>query len=335
MGLQISEIVQRKAIEFSELRGKIIAIDAFNVIYQFLSTIRQPDGTPLMDNKKRVTSHLSGLFYRNTNLLLEGLKMVYVFDGKPPEQKNVTHEKRQGDKDMARERYNEAKEKKDVEGMGRYSRQLSELNDEMIEESKELLKAMGIAVVQAPGEGEAEASHLARINKDIYGVGSQDYDSLLFGAPFLIQNLTLARKRKTASGYVEITPELIELDKVLNHLQINHEQLICLGILVGTDYNPRGVLGIGPKKALSLVKEKKIPSLIFKSVEEKIDFDWQEIFALFKKPDVKDAKIEFPKVDKDKIKEILLKHDFSEQRIEKQFEKLDEIKKRASQKTLF
>ena len=335
MGLQIGNIVPRRAIDFKELKNKIIAVDAFNTIYQFLSTIRQPDGTPLKDNKGNVTSHLSGLFYRNLNLMLEGLKLVYVFDGKTPDLKKATHEKRQEVKDKARESYERAKKKEDIEGMGKYSKQLSELNDEMIEESKELLKAMGIQVIQAPGEGEAEASYLARIKEEIYGVGSQDYDSLLFGAPFLIQNLTFSRKRKTVSGYKEITPELIELERVFNTLQINQEQLICLGILCGTDYNPKGVLGIGPKKALSIVQEKKIPSLIFKSVEEKLDFDWQEIFSLFKKPAVKDAEIKFPKVDKDKIKEILMKRDFSEQRIDKQFEKLDEIKKQASQKTLF
>jgi len=191
---------------------------------------------------------------------------------------------------------------------------------------------MGIAVVQAPGEGEAEASFLAG-NKQAYAVASQDYDSLLFGAPILIQNLTLARKRKTISGYVNIGPELIELEKVLNSLQINLDQLICLGILCGTDYNLGGIKGIGPKKALLIVKN-KAPAIIFKQFPD-LDFDWQEVFSLFKKPDVREAEIKFPKLNKEKIREILLEHEFSEERINSALEKLDEAKEKGKQKTLF
>jgi len=158
MGLQIADIVPKKEITFEELKGKTLAVDAFNVIYQFLSTIRQPDGTPLMDSKKRITSHLSGLFYRNLNLILEGIKLIYVFDGKAPELKGRTHELRQESKDIAGEKYEKAKDEEDIESMGRYARQMTRLTGEMIEESKELLEAMGIMVVQAPGEGEAEAA---------------------------------------------------------------------------------------------------------------------------------------------------------------------------------
>ena len=84
MGLNIKDIITRKEIEIKDLKGKTLCVDAFNTLYQFLTTIRQPDGTPLMDNKKRITSHLSGIFYRNINLLNDGLKLCYVFDGKPP-----------------------------------------------------------------------------------------------------------------------------------------------------------------------------------------------------------------------------------------------------------
>ena len=94
MGLKISEIVPKQGTSFLELKNKVLAVDAFNTIYQFLSTIRQPDGTPLMDNQKRITSHLSGLFYRNINLLKEGIKLVYVFDGQAPKLKIRTWEKR-------------------------------------------------------------------------------------------------------------------------------------------------------------------------------------------------------------------------------------------------
>ncbi len=342
MGLNIRDIIPRKEIEIESLKGKIICVDAFNTIYQFLSSIRQPDGTPLMDNKKRVTSHLSGLFYRNINLIADGLKLVYVFDGIPPELKWKTHEERGEARELAREKYKEAKSEEDIEGMRKYSAGLIRLNEEMIEESKELLKAMGIVIIQAPGEGEAEAAYLARVNKEVFASASQDYDSLLFGTPRLIQNLTLARKRKTVSGYIEIKPEIIELDRVLNSLEINLDQLICLGILVGTDYNPKGIPGIGQKKALDIVRRYKQPVLIFESVSEQLmslkeedRFDWKDIFELFKKPRVSNVDIRFGKLDKNKIKEILVdRHDFSEERVSKQFDKLKEIKERLKQKSL-
>ncbi|MFH1503121.1 MAG: flap endonuclease-1 [Candidatus Diapherotrites archaeon] len=342
MGLNIRDIIPRREIEISELKDKIVCVDAFNALYQFLSTIRQPDGTPLMDNNKRITSHLSGIFYRNINFLENGIKLIYVFDGLAPELKAKTHKKRQESRDLAKEKYEDAKNELDIMGMKRYSSQLLRLDDEMIAESKELLEAMSISVIQAPSEGEAEAAYLCRIRNNIYASVSQDYDSLLFGAPKLIRNLTISRKRKTYSGYIEIKSEIIELEKVLNSLEINLDQLICLGILVGTDYNPKGIPRIGQKKALEIVKKYKQPILIFESVEEQMmnlteedQFDWKEIFELFRKPDVSDFEIDFGNVDEDKIREILIKrHNFSEERVNKQIDKLNEIKEKSKQKGL-
>jgi flap endonuclease-1 len=342
MGLSIREIIPRREIEISELKGKIVCIDAFNTLYQFLSSIRQADGTPLMDNKKRITSHLSGIFYRNLALLEEGIKLVYVFDGIPPKQKFGTARIRKEGRELAQGKYEKAKEEEDIDAMKRYSSQLVRINDQIILESKELLEAMGIAVVQAPGEGEAQAAYLAKIRNEIYASASQDYDSLLFGAPNLIRNLTLARKRKTISGWVEVKPEIIELEKVLNYLEINLDQLICLGILVGTDYNPKGIPGIGQKKALQIVKKFKQPVLIFESVEEQImslseedRFDWQEIFQLFHKPNVSNSSFNFGKIDENKIRKILIEeHDFSEERVEKQLERLRDINEKNKQKGL-
>ena len=329
-------------MNISDLKGEIVCVDAFNTLYQFLSTIRQVDGTPLMDNKKRITSHLSGIFYRNVALLSEGIKLVYVFDGKPPELKIKTHAKRGKGREIAKERYEESKQKEDLVAMKRYSSQLVRLGDEMIKESKELLKAMGIAVVQAPSEGEAEAAYLCKVKENVYASVSQDYDTLLFGTPRLIQNLTLARRRKTFSGWIEIKPELIELERVLNSLEINLDQLICLGILVGTDYNPKGIPGIGQKRALQIVQKYRQPVLIFKNVEEQMmslseedRFDWQEIFELFHKPKIVDADFKFRKINEKKIKKILVKrHDFSEDRVEKQLGRLREFEETKKQKDL-
>src|SRR3989338_9189260 len=234
------------------------------------------------------------------------------------------------------------KQEEDIEEMKKYSSQLIRLDDEMIKEAKELLEALGIPVVQAPSEGEAEAAYLARQKSEVYASVSQDYDSLLFGAPNLIRNLTISRRKKTYSGYIEINPEIIELQDVFNKLEINLDQLIYLGILFLTDYNPKGIPGIGQKKALEFVRKFKTPIRIFKEFEEKINnlpeedkFDWQEIFELFHKPNVKNAEFKFEDVNEKKIKEILVKmHDFSEERIENQLEKLKEFKEKQKQKGL-
>jgi flap endonuclease-1 len=332
MGLQIGEIITKKQIEFADLKGKTIAVDAFNAIYQFLTTIRQSDGTPLKDSQGNVTSHISGLFYRNMNLILEGVKLVYVFDGKAPELKQKTQEKRRMAREFAFEKYEEAKSKEDIEMMGKYARSEARLDEEKIEESKELLKAMGVAVVQAPSEGEAQASYLASIGQ-VYAVASQDYDCLMFKAPKLIQNLSMARRRKTFSGYKEVFPQVIELKEILKELEINQEQLICLGILTGTDYNPGGVKGLGPKKSLKLIKEYPVKEKLFEFLENN---DWKAIYNEIENPNVnKNVKIEFPSLDKEKIKKIMMKYEFSESRIDAQLDKLKEIQEKAKQKTLF
>jgi len=324
MGLQIGDIIVKKEIQFSDLKAKTIFVDAFNAIYQFLTTIRQPDGTPLKDSNGNITSHLSGLFYRNLKLITEGMKLVYVFDGEAPDLKGKTKEKRLQARKLAKEKYEKAVSEEDVEAMGKYARSEVHLDEKKIKESKELLEAMGIAVVQAPGEGEAQASYLVEQGLG-YAVASQDYDCLMFKTPLLIQNLSMSRKRKTISGYREVFPQIIKLDEVLKGLEINQEQLICLGILCGTDYNPGGVKGIGPKKSLKIVREfktkEKIFNVIGKDKYEKyeINFVWEDIYNEIAEPNVKkDVKIEFPKVDKDKIKEVLLKYEFSENRIDNQ-----------------
>jgi len=338
MGLQIGDIVPRGDVKFEDLKGKIIAVDAFNAIYQFLSSIRQPDGTPLMDSQNRITSHLSGLFYRNIALLAEGMKLIYVFDGEYNPLKNKTHEKRNEAKEQAMENFRTAKEEEDIEAMGKYARGFSRITPEMLQESKDLLTALGVGVVQAASEGEMQAADLVKRGQ-AYAVGSQDYDAIVVGGTRLIQNLTLARRRKTPTGFVYIAPEMIEYERVLTHLGIDGDQLICLAILVGTDFNPGGIRGIGPKKALTLVRQKKFPVAIFQEVEEIYgsNFNWQDIFQIFKRPKVNIVDdVEFPKLNVDKIKEILVKeHDFSEDRVDRQLGKLKDLKKMEGQTKLF
>ena len=339
MGLQIRDIIPRKQIEIKDLKDKVVCIDAYNIIYQFLSTIRQPDGTPLKDSNGNITSHLSGLFYRNVNLMAEGIKLIYVFDGEYNVLKGKTHEIRQEAKDVAELKFRTALEEEDIEAMGKYARGFTKLDEQMIKESKELLEAMGIAVVQAPGEGEMQAAEIVKSGQ-AYAVGSQDYDAIVVGSPRLIQNLTLSRKRKVGNGsFIYIAPEMIEYENVINQLGITGDQLICLAILVGTDFNPGGVKGIGPKKALDLVRRKKYPVSVFEEIQERfgdVGFNWREVFEIFKKPNVNKLRISFPKLDEKKVKEILVeRHEFSLERIENGLEKLKDVKKESSQKKLF
>lgn len=339
MGVNISDIIPKREVSMNELKGKVIAIDAFNALYQFLTSIRQPDGTSLMNSQGEVTSHLSGLFYRNINLLQDGIKPVYVFDGVPPELKLAEIERRKEAKRVAEGKYLKAKESGDEETMKKYGSRFVKMTDKIIEQSKELLTALGIPVIQAPSEGEAEAALLAK-KRLVWASASQDYDSLLYGTPLLIRNLTLARRRKTSAGlYVDINPEIIEYQDVLNKLQIDSDQLICLAILVGTDYNPGGVKGLGQKRALEIVQKYKYPVQIFEHIKKEkkyeLTFDWSEVFRQFKDYEVaNDKEIIFNKVDKQKVKKLLLENDFSESRIDSGLEKLDEIKEQQKQKGL-
>ncbi|HID80385.1 MAG TPA: flap endonuclease-1, partial [Ignisphaera sp.] len=259
MGVNLRELIpedaKREITDLRELMGKVIALDAYNALYQFLAAIRQPDGTPLIDRKGRVTSHLSGLFYRTINLMEYGIKPVYVFDGMPPEIKRYEVERRRIRREKAAELAERAYAEGRVEEARKYSIQALRLTQEMVESAKRLLDAMGIPYIQAPSEGEAQAAYIAR-KGDAWAVASQDYDALLFGTPRLVRNLAISGRRKLPGRdmYIEIKPEVIELDRVLKVLGITRSQLIDIAILIGTDYNPDGVPGIGPKSAYQLIK---------------------------------------------------------------------------------
>ncbi len=330
MGVNLRELIPdsaRRQVEVRALRGNVIALDAYNMLYQFLTAIRQPDGTPLMDREGRVTSHLNGLFYRTISLAEEGVKPVYVFDGKPPEMKKAEIEERIRRKEEAEAKLRAAVERGRLEEARKYAQQAARLTSEMVEESKELLSAMGIPWVQAPAEGEAQAAYMAR-RGDAWAAGSQDYDSLLFGAPRLVRNLAITGRRKLPgkNQYVEVKPEVIELDALLKALGITREQLIALAILLGTDYNPGGVRGYGPKTALKVVKALRDPERILKSVprHEWAGADPMKIYKYFLEPPVtSDYKIAFREPDDEKVKEILVeRHDFNPERVERALERL-------------
>jgi flap endonuclease-1 len=336
MGVQIGEIVTAREISLEELSGRVVAIDAMNMLHQFLSIIRQRDGEPLMDSKGRITSHLSGLFYRTANLVEMGIKPVYVFDGKPPPLKHLTLDKRAMSREEAERRWREALEAGDLEEARKFAQRAGRVTEEMVEQAKQLLQFMGIPWVQAPCEGEAQAAHLVK-RGDAWASASQDFDSLLFGAPMLVRNLALTGKRKLPGkdAYVEVKPEQIELRNVLETLHITHEQLVDIGVLVGTDFNA-GVKGIGPKRALELVRKYGSLEKIVEAKLFEFDVDPLEVKKIFLRHEVTDDyEIRWREPNPEKIKEFLCEEfDFSEDRVQSGIEKLTKGKMRVGQVSL-
>ncbi|TRZ69296.1 MAG: flap endonuclease-1 [Methanothrix sp.] len=285
MGVDLGDVIERKKIDIKDLSGSWVAVDAFNTLYQFLSIIRQPDGTPLMDDSGRVTSHLSGILYRITNLVESGAKVVFVFDGEPSHFKSKTLNNRSKTRAVAKEKWERAKSE-GLDGF-KYAQAASRLDEDIISDSKRLLDAMGISVVQAPSEGEAQAAQMA-IRGDVDMVGSQDYDSLLFGAPLVVRNMTIGGKRKLPKKniYIDVPPELINLDDELSRLGVDRKQLVEMGMMCGTDYN-RGLKRVGPKTALKLIKKHGDLESVLAAKNETIE-DLGEIRGLFLHPPVTD-----------------------------------------------
>ena len=319
MGVQIAEIFPKEVIELEQLKGRTIAIDAFLWLYQFLSIIRQRDGTPLMDSKGRITSHLSGVFYRNISLLHTGIRPVWVFDGKPPVFKSYILAQRSERKTAAALEWKKAVAEGDLEKAKAAAGMSSKLTDDMVEQAKELLGYMGIPVVQAPSEGEAQCAEMCK-SGIVWAVASQDSDSLMFGSPRLVRNLSITGKRKLPKKnvFIEVKPELIQLKQVLDVLGITREQLIILGMLVGTDFNP-GIKGIGPKRALIIIKELKSLEKVIEKTGWNSETAPEDIYNFFLDPPVeKNVKISFKPCKEDKIRSMLIdEFEFSQERIEK------------------
>lgn len=328
LGVNLRDIVPKTPVRLEDLSGKSIAIDAYNALYQFLAIIRQPDGTPLKDSTGKITSHLSGLLYRTSNLLEMGLKPVYVFDGAPPVLKEAEIKRRMKAKEEATIMYEKALARGDLAEARVYAQATSRLKDYMEEDSKKLLSLMGLPWVQAPSEGEAQAAHMTRRGDTDY-CASQDYDSLLFGAPKLIRNVTISGRRKLPSKnvYVEVVPELVVLNDVLKECAITYEQLIDVGILIGTDFNPDGIKGLGPKTALKLIRENKtLENALPRIKNAEFPAEPQRIRDIFIHPKVVDNyNLEWKEPNAEGIIDFLCRQkDFSEERVRKALERIQE-----------
>jgi flap endonuclease-1 len=340
MGVDIGDLFRWEKISMEDLHDRVIAIDAHNVLYQFLASIRQRDGTPLKDSKGQITSHLSGLFHRTANMVEAKIRPVFVFDGEPHPLKAKTLEERRKRKELAEKEWKEALEAGDLEKARLKAQQTSRLTDEMIDQSKKLLEALGIPFIQAPSEGEAQASIMVK-KGDAFAVGSQDYDCLLVGSPVLVRNLTSSGRRKLPGkeAYAKVFPRQIRLKPNLKTLGITHEQLVDMAILIGTDFND-GIRGIGPKKSLKLIKQSgKIEKAIAELDQENLPSseEIKEIRKIFLKPEiVDDYELAWSPPENEKVIKILCdNYHFSRGRVEPVLKKYSNVDHIAKQKTLF
>jgi len=334
MGLNLKELVVKEKTTLESFSSKVIAIDAYNAIYQFLASIRGPDGLQLSDSEGRITSHLSGLLYRNINFLSLGIKPVYVFDGKPPSLKTAEIERRKQIKKDATVKYEKAIAEGNMEDARKFAQQTTSMKDGMVKESKQILTYFGIPYIDAPSEGEATAAHMTNTGQ-AYASASQDFDSILCGAKRLIRNFTNSGRRKipNRNTYVEIEPEIIETQKTLDSLGITREQIVDIGILIGTDFNPNGFERIGPKTALKMIKTYSRLEDIPQIQEQLQVIDYEQIRKIFLEPIVADSsEIVFGNVDYEGMFNYLVKErSFSEDRIQSSLNRLKKALEKKSQ----
>lgn len=315
MGVALRDIIEGYKIPVAwEALSGIAAIDAHNALYQFLSIIRQPDGTPLMDQRGRVTSHLSGILFRTTNFIEKGIRPVYVFDGSPPAFKQETIEERRTARKQAQAKWEEALDRGEVAEAYKQARSASRVDEQVISTAKTLIHLLGIPTVEAPSEGEAQAAAMV-CRGDARYVVSQDYDTLLFGAPLLVRNLTISGKRKLHGRSISVSPERIVLSELLKGLGLTRDDLIRIGILIGTDFNT-GIKGIGAKTALKIIRNGDFET----TIKEKLQgIDSEPIFDFFRQPPVTtEYTLSWGEPDHDGIMKMLCnEYDFAPDRVEK------------------
>ena len=280
MGIKLGSIVPAHPIEIVQLSGQKLAVDGHNLLYQFLASIRQRDGMPLTDAQGNTTSHLSGLLFRLSALASEGLKLCLIFDGKPHPLKKRILDERRDRKNKAQAEWEAALAAGDLVKARTKAQQTSRLTPEMVAEAQMLLDALGLPGVAAPSEGEAQAAAMLEAGV-VDAAVSQDFDTLLFGAPRLLRNLTVSGRRKLPGRqeWVDVTPEELTLAGALEATQLTREQLVDMAILMGTDFNP-GSHGIGPKKGLKLLRELGSAEAALEKLGHKID-NLDELRQLF------------------------------------------------------
>eukprot|EP00339_Tiarina_fusa_P014480 CAMPEP_0117015106 /NCGR_PEP_ID=MMETSP0472-20121206/12131_1 /TAXON_ID=693140 ORGANISM="Tiarina fusus, Strain LIS" /NCGR_SAMPLE_ID=MMETSP0472 /ASSEMBLY_ACC=CAM_ASM_000603 /LENGTH=423 /DNA_ID=CAMNT_0004718833 /DNA_START=117 /DNA_END=1388 /DNA_ORIENTATION=- len=262
-----------REVELKSLHGRKIAIDASMAIYQFLIAVRSggPNhaATMLTNADGETTSHVQGMFNRTIRFMTEGLKPAFVFDGKPPNIKSGELEKRREKRKKAQEELSKATEEGNVEEQEKHSKRLVRAGHKENQDCQRLLKLMGVPVVLAPCEAEAQAAALAKAGV-VYATGTEDMDALTFQTPVLLRKMTFANQSKS-----EV--QTINYARAIEGLGLDHDQFVDLCIMLGCDYCD-SIRGVGPKTALKLIREHKNIETILKNLDGKkyvVPSDWQ------------------------------------------------------------
>lgn len=322
-----------KEQKFENYFGRKIAVDASMHIYSFLVVVGRVGDQMLTSESGEVTSHLSGMFFRTVRMLEAGMKPVFVFEGKPPELKSAELAKRGAKRQDATAELEAAKEAGNAEDVEKYSKRTVRVTREHNEECKRLLRLMGVPVIDAPSEAEAQCAQLCRDGL-VYGISTEDMDSLTFGTPKLIRHLMAPASQKQPA--MEFDYQL-----ALQELGLTADQFIDLCILCGCDYAPK-ISGIGPGRALQLINKhgsmEKVLEELGKGGKYQVpeDFPYQEARRLFKEPDVLKGdqvpQLKWSAPDTDGLVQFLVhEKTFAEDRVRKAVERIHAAKGKASQ----
>ncbi|MHA2131586.1 MAG: hypothetical protein ACW99L_16595 [Promethearchaeota archaeon] len=296
MGVKLQELIIRKTIDYDVLKGKIVAIDAPNIIMSLFNfTRKDSEGSPaglLLDRTQRPISHLYGILYRVNFYYSKKIFPIFCFDGKVSELKRIITKDKLNDFRFIQKWYQKAIESKNYKLAKEIALGKEYMWQNIINESKQLLGALGVPYIDSPSSAESECAYLVKKGIAHYS-NSQDFDSLLFGCPLLVQNLSksLRRKEQGKWKYTKISPFVINLQKNLKKLEVNQFQLVDLSLLIGTDYFP-GIKGLGPKKSLALIKKYHQIEDILKFESKKFNFNdltpeiIKKVRKLFLFPDV-------------------------------------------------
>ncbi|QLD88075.1 flap endonuclease-1 [Natronomonas salina] len=230
---------------FGELAGSTVAIDAHNWLYRYLTTtVRFTRSEVYTTADGEEVANLVGVVQGLPKFLENDITPVFVFDGGVTELKDDEVESRREQRQSYEEQLEEARERDDADAaeIATLDSRTQRLTETIVDTTRELLELLDVPVVKAPAEGEAQAAYMARRGDADYA-GSEDYDTLLLGAPFTLRQLT-------SKG----NPECMDFEATLEEHDLTWEELVDAAILVGTDFN-EGISGVGPKTAVKLIHE--------------------------------------------------------------------------------
>jgi len=312
-------IIEKKPYQYKD---KKIAIDVSILIYQIVIAIRNT-GADLTNGRGEITSHLYGIFNKTISMLEMGINPVYVFDGKPPNMKHDILKSRREQRSRAKQRMYTATSKNEKI---KYFKRSVVITKKQLEECKQLLRLLGIPVINAPEEADSQCAWLAKKGL-VYGVSTEDMDILTFGSPRIIRNLS-SRKKSSIE---------IELSTILDKLDITYLQFVDLCILLGCDYCST-LSGIGMKKAFGIIKkygtiENFITSDDIKDMEitvsNKFIEDKKKTLEYFINPNVHEldeTMLEWKEPDYEKIINFMVKsYGFNKNTISKKVNKLKKL----------